>query len=232
SGSQPIDKGALVRVASDWGTTPEEQALRGKVVEYLGAAATIDLSDPSEADYTDATLWAVRTLFGQDLEETYDFVTGLIPDNLGKGKASASAGLVVRNDVRGLADARIDDTVLRVGGALTVSAFETATIRADNLSTVEAKGAAGSPNFNGVIAANPVLSGANPGVEDSDIVTRTGDVELEAQNISSSEATTTSSVKAKGVNVGITLAFNTVGYESQNLLFDLADTLFGLGIAD
>ena len=135
----------------------------------------------------------------------------------------------------GGAQAYVDDSVLRIGGGLTIAALETATIRATDLSTVVSSGGSKLGNsiaVNGLIASNLVLSEANAFISDSDVLTRGGDIVLDAQNTSTISAEITSDTRSKGVSIGVTLAFNTIGYQAQNILFDLVDSLFGTELAD
>ena len=62
-------------------------------------------------------------------------------------------------------------------------------------------------------------------------MTAGGDVAVTAQNTSSITATIDSETSSNGVSVGVVLAFNTVGVESQNVLFNIADAILGLDLA-
>jgi hypothetical protein len=118
---------------------------------------------------------------------------------------------------------------------LTLTALETATIRAVDLSTVVSAGGAKAGNsiaVNGLIASNLVLSRAQAYITASEIVTRSGDVGLDAQNTSTIVAQITSDTRSKGIGIGVTLAFNTIGIRAQNLFYDTVDALFGTGLAD
>jgi hypothetical protein len=152
--------------------------------------------------------------------------------------AIAVGALIVRNDVRSTVDAFIDNADVDAAGTVTVSASETATIRATTDSSVESDGGSifgggTSLAVNGVIASNAVLSSAEATIVDSDITTTAGgDVDVTADNASIIAAEVTSSTKAFGPAVGVTLAFNAIGMDTQNFLFDTVDALLGTSIGD
>jgi hypothetical protein len=228
SGSQPLSKGALVRVADDYADADAQ----GKVYRYINETpATLDLGTQSYS--TDDTNWKESVV--DDLFDFLNDTLGLSSLNISGDAANAFGGLIVRNDVRGGAQASVEDSELTAGGALTVAALESATIEATNVSTVQSAGGTKqgkSIAVNGLIAHNLVLSEALAQINDSDVTTLAGGVTVEAENTSTITASTTSDTKSKGVSVGVTLAFNTIGIESQNLFFDTVDALFGAQIAD
>ena len=81
--------------------------------------------------------------------------------------------------------------------------------------------------INGTIATNIVQSSAVATIENSD-VTSSGDVDVSAQNVSSIAADTASSAYSSGGDtVGVTLAFNTIGWKATNFLFNGVDALLG-----
>ncbi|MBD3646328.1 MAG: hypothetical protein HUJ31_02490, partial [Pseudomonadales bacterium] len=95
---------------------------------------------------------------------------------------------------------------------------------------------------NGIIATNVVLSEAKAELLDSDVIDAT-DVDVTADNeatvnaqtvnVSTATASKAKTKKGSGGNgssadaIGITLAFNSVGWNSQNILFNTVDTLIG-----
>ena len=82
---------------------------------------------------------------------------------------------------------------------------------------------------NGTIATNTVLSDARAYVVDSEVTTRgavsKGDLGIDAKNTSWINANVLSATSAGETGVGVTLAFNTVGWAPQNLLFNTIDAL-------
>ncbi|MBE9183045.1 hypothetical protein IQ268_31410, partial [Oculatella sp. LEGE 06141] len=149
-----------------------------------------------------------------------------------------ASGLISLNDVRGGASAFINSATVTSGGSLQVSALESATISALMDSTTTASsgtpfGKGTSLAVNGTIATNTILSTANAYITNSDITTtNAGNVTLNAQNLSAITADITSNVTSGGISVGVTLAFNTIGWEGQNFLFNAIDTLFGTSIGN
>jgi hypothetical protein len=62
------------------------------------------------------------------------------------------------------------------------------------------------------------------------LTTTAGDVVLDARNTSQIDATLLSSTTTGDTGVGVVLAFNTIGWATQNLLFNTLDALLGTGI--
>jgi hypothetical protein len=79
---------------------------------------------------------------------------------------------------------------------------------------------------NGLIANNLVLSSATAAVTES-LVESGGSVSVNADNASEILAENTASITSGGTAVGVTLAFNTVGWEPQNIFSKAADALLG-----
>ena len=76
----------------------------------------------------------------------------------------------------------------------------------------------------GIAATNVVLSGSSARIEASD-VSAVVDVIVDADNISQIDAFTKSLADTEGDSYSFLLAFNTVGYRPQNLLFNTVDAL-------
>ncbi len=92
---------------------------------------------------------------------------------------------------------------------------------------------------NGTIATNLILGNSSAFVTGSQITTgdttpddlnKVGNVNVIAQNTSNIDSTVQNTTKSGDTAVGITLAFNTVGWESQNVLFNAVDALLGTQI--
>ena len=151
-------------------------------------------------------------------------------------RATAVSGLVSLNDVRGGATADIvGGRVLVTGGNLTLAATEGATITATLSSEAEAIAASfqggKSLAVNGVIATNTILGGAEAYAQNSSLTTITsGNIDVGATNTMSVHAMINNTTISNGISVGVTLAFNTIGIESQNFLFNTLDALFGTNL--
>ena len=170
------------------------------------------------------------------LSSTYDDLSALGLTNLSSADATAASGLASRNDVRGGAFASITNMTIDADGDVAVTALETATIRAKGDSVAQAKGGSlfdenDNKGMSFQIATNVMLSGARATVTDSVIVAG-GDVTVSAENTSTLEALMTTIVESPQLAIGATLAFNSIGWDSQNILFNLADAVLGLGIGD
>src|SRR6185503_2001064 len=176
----------------------------------------------SNQNYGDLSLW--KPVLG----------TNIVPqgNNVSASDAMALGGLVVRNDVRSDVDAYILNATVS-GGSVSLTALEDAVMRATADSSAEASGGSafgtgGTLAVNATIATNMVLSQADAYILDS-VVTSTGsgDIVLDAQNTSQIDAKTLSSTTSGDGAVGVVLAFNTLGWGSQNVLFRALDALLG-----
>ena len=144
---------------------------------------------------------------------------------------------VTLNDVRGGASASIDDAIVTVdSGDVRVAASEEAVINA--LTDIDVFvggnsviGGGSSIAVGGAIATNVVLSNAIAEITDSDLTTTTsGNVLVDARNLSAIDANIDSDIESNGTSVGVILAFNSIGWESQNFLFNTIDALIGTDI--
>ncbi|KPA11264.1 repeat-containing protein, partial [Candidatus Magnetomorum sp. HK-1] len=219
SGSQTIETGDVVRVASDHGS--------GGVVNgyyrYIGAGSTIDLST---TDFSDKDNW--ERITRTNASET-------IPNigNVTDSDSQAFGGIVVRNDVRSDVESFINNAVVTSAGTLTLIAEASASIKASDESIVTSSGGSAygtgtSQAINGLIATNLVLSKSNAYVTNSSITTTNeGDLKLDAKNTSAINATINSSTSSGDQAIGVVLAFNTIGWEAQNILFRALDALLG-----
>ena len=192
----------------------------GRAYQYMGVETSLDLATQ---DYSDLGYWKIVA------------ETQLIPEenNITPSDSIGVGGIVVRNDLRGSTDAYVDQVSLTVG-TLDISALEEATLKATVDSAVSSSGGSAfgvgtSLAVNGAIATNTVLSQVNAFAANSTITAQVGDVTLDAQNRSSIDAITKSATTSNNIAVGATLAFNTIGWEPQNLLFDSIDALAGYG---
>ncbi len=229
SGTRTLYDGELVRVAD----TYELGGNAGSVYTWVGGD---DLNDTGTSvvlgaeNYADTTRW-LRVYIDEALTflDKYAYAWGGF---LSGGADGQGVGLVfVSNDVRGGVTSAIRNMTVTAPYGVTVTALETATIRANDLSSVVVEATAGWA-FNGMAATNLVLSGATAEVENSEITAAAGDVIVDAENTSTIAAEIISRTQAANAGVGITLAFNSIGWDSQNILFNVADALLGLDIGN
>jgi hypothetical protein len=225
-GDQEIEFGDRVRLTSDYDSS---RGTPDAVYQYLGTTATLNLAD---TDYTDLGLWKPVP------------VSNLVPQgyNVSGSSAIALGGLVVLNEVRSDVQAYVGVNAAEDGAAphaatvtaaaVTVTALENATIFATADSTAAASGGSAFGTgtviaVNGTIATNVVLSQANAYVSGSDITTTAGDLTIQARNNSQIDAQTLSATTSGDTAVGVVLAFNTIGWQAQNVLFNTLDALLG-----
>ncbi len=214
-GVQDIEFGQTVRLSKSHsgGGTP------GSRYRYMGDDASVDLAT---ADYDDKGYWREVSLVR--LIET--------GGNVSESDSMAVGGILTRNDVRSDVDAYLTDAVVTAADQVSVLALENATVRAtvDAVATSSGGSAFGegqSLAVNGVIAVNLVLSDAQAIVTGGSITTTAGDIVVHSENASFLNARNKSSVESGDTGVGVTLAYNTIGYETQDLLTQTFDALLG-----
>jgi pimeloyl-ACP methyl ester carboxylesterase len=231
-GNRQVAFGDQVRLDDDYANGGNG----GGVYRYLGTTADIDLTNE---DYSNLDYWKPVT------------GTEIIPqgNNVSASSAQAIGGLVVRNDVRSDVDAIIKNANIRINdGDLSVVALESAEIvaAADASATASGGSAYGTGTVvavNAVIATNMVLSQADATVSDSRVTVLDtdaidtdvfGNVTVHAGNTSLIDASVLNAVTSGDTAAGVTLAFNTVGWQAENLLFQSLDALLGtdLGTED
>ena len=207
----------------------EEIEIPAGVYKYLGASGNFA---PTTEDYLDLDFWQAETS-----------ASGLIPDigNVTASDAIAVGGMVVRNQVESGAVALVTGATL-TAGSLSVTAKETSTMVAELDSFVESSGGSNTGDGqsvakNGAIATNLVIGSATAEIRSSDITTTgagdsDGSVSVIAENDASMEAIGNSVTLSGDKAFGASLAFNTVGYEPQNLLLATLDALMGTNIGD
>lgn len=171
----------------------------------------------------------------------------MVPEgvNLSSSDAVAIGAIVVRNDARSDVMAKIENAaVTALDGNVSVSATEDTTIIATTDATATASGGSAYGTgmvigASGIVATNMVLSQADAYLDNS-IVTASdaddldadqfGNVIVDAQNTSLIDATVLNSVTSGDTSAGVTLAFNTVGWQAQNILFQALDALISTDI--
>ena len=219
SGTQVLRTGDRVRLGASYAGGGDT----GAVYKYTGSnGVSLDLG------MTNYSTGPWHKITGGD-----DDIADLFPNigNLTASDAEALGGLVVVNDARGGAEAFIRNQHV-TAASIAVSATEDASIRAFVETNVSASGGsafgAGSVlAVNGQIVTNIVLSSADAYVEDSILTTTGGGVSIVAQTTSGIDATLDSALSTGDTGVGITLAFNSIGWKPSNILFNAVDALLG-----
>ena len=200
----------------------EELGTPGRVYQYMGQGGTAeDERDLLAEDYYNLDLW-------KELLVTRVQHGGL---NLTDSDSAALGGTVVRNEVAGAVEAYIEQAEV-AADSVTVVALEEAQARAIVDLTAESSGGSSfgsgeSIAAQGALAVNSVISSTDAFIVDSRVTARDGDVVVEASNESRLFADTRTSLTSEGNTYGFVVAFNTLGYRAQNLLFDSFDALLG-----
>ncbi|MGB3118858.1 MAG: hypothetical protein WBE58_08560, partial [Verrucomicrobiales bacterium] len=228
SGVQTVHLGSGVLVDSEYDPF---QGDRGKIYRYVGL-----LSEPLDLgtiDYKHSADWVLKTT---DNVLTDDFIaifkdSGAEEDDT--QNTTAAGGLIVRNELRGNgARAFVDHANINVS-EVRIAAAEDTTLIAISSGVVESSGDSSIPAVNGVVATNTLQGSAEAYLTNSVLTTTSGDAEVEATNSAKMDATNTTSLTGGGgKSFGLSVAFNKIGYEPQNLLFDAIDALVGTNIVD
>ncbi len=204
----------------------------GNVYEYMGPAGSVNLATQ---DYTDLNLWKPL------------ITTQLVPQglNVTNSDTTAAGVIFVVNDVKSDTKAYVLNAGITVaGGVAAVKALDQATITATNDSTVtnsggSALGDGSESSYNGVVATNLVQNSATAYLQSSPLTVHGSDVAANgnnpavaaitvyASNTSDIEATNSANTGSGGNGRGVVLAFNTLGYQSENFLENALDTLLG-----
>ncbi|MBT7080925.1 MAG: hypothetical protein HN929_05590, partial [Chloroflexi bacterium] len=231
-GSTPLDNSVSLD-EQDYSDTSKWKLLTSKpegLYIYNGPdLASVDLG---QEDFSDTSRWQEMV----SIDPT-QHIPGLSL-NVSDSDSSAFGGLIVRNDVRSKVDAHINKAHVSAAGDISVKAVESAVILSQNDSVVTSSGGSmfgegSSTAVNAMIVSNLVLSGAQAYVTNSDLTAgSSGDVIIEAENTSKIAAKTASTVESNGNSIGVTLAFNTIGWESQNILFNAVDAICGTDIGN
>ncbi|MFZ9627552.1 MAG: hypothetical protein ACO3AD_20015, partial [Burkholderiaceae bacterium] len=240
-GKTPLEGPQLDRVDySDTSTWRKINGIAGKTYVFKGLTASLDLG---VENYEDNSRW-----LGLDLDDFVDTaaaaaeaVGALAGSDKTKdsGGASAFGGLVVRNDVRSDEVSSVQGFEITVTGDVSVTATGSSVILARDTSVVEAQ----ATGVNVVVATNTVLGEGNAWLRNNTVHTtadsdpslkpedrQAGDLKVKADNTAFILAELDSSVKAS-TSVGVVLAFNTIGYAPQNVLFNVLDGVLGTSLA-
>ena len=223
SGTRDLTDGTRVRVASDH--TPSMGA-PGKLYGFVGPSETnVNLANE---DFTNTTRWTLLN------------TTNIIPTgyNVTDSDSEAFGGLVVRNELKSDVDAYLDHVTLSAG-AVDLSAIENATLVAFNESVAKSSGGSAygsgtSLAIGGMIVTNNLLGSSEARVTESALTTTatgtSGDIDVVAKNTATMDATNRTMIQTGDTAGGATLAFNTLGWQPGNLLFDALSSFLSTDI--
>ena len=230
SGTQKLKKGTEVYAA-------------GKVHAYKGTANTPaagDLIDLAAATFTDTVLWTENG-------------TGAPAGNSSAAESKAIGFVFVLNDVNSTTDATIGvaagtgAATIAGGTGISVKASEAGSIDAHTISNLTSSGGAngsgtgsggsstttkgGGLALGGAVDTNIVNGHALATIQGATLSAGTGGILVDANNTTQLNAETlvASSTSGGGTQTaaGLSIAFNSVGYASSNLLFNAVDALIG-----
>ncbi|KMO27897.1 LEPR-XLL domain-containing protein, partial [Methylobacterium aquaticum] len=224
SGTRTVHFGQKIRLGTGWTPTGAGKGEAGAVYQYMGGTplTNVDLGDTTR-DFSDFSLW-------KKLDESNIVPGGTTGSQPKAGRIdSLGLGLVFdRNEVSGKAQALITGAqVVATDSDVTVAAESGATITASDTSTIE-----GGKGFGGVAVTNTVLNGASASIAASTVdggtgLSTGGLVSIQARNTGTIQASATGSVAGETASIGFVLAFNAVGYQQGNILFNAIDTIVG-----
>jgi hypothetical protein len=205
------------------------RAADGTVYAYMGVdGVQRDLADAVQQYADDKALWkplSATNLLNDALQYAALTSLGAVLKKELTGSASAVFGIASFNDVRSGAVAAIDRAAVKATGSVAVRADEASSITATDASHVvpwEGKGA--------IIVTNNLLASADASVQDSTLGTvpaPVGGVLVEAVSEAELTASATSILEGFDKVIGFVLAFNAIGWRTQNLLFNAVDALLG-----
>src|SRR5207253_11150288 len=78
-----------------------------------------------------------------------------------------------------------------------------------------------------LIATNVVQSAADAHITGGSVTNAAGGVTVDARNTATIDASALNAVTTGGTGVGVTLAFNSIGWKPQNILFNTVDAIIG-----
>ena len=223
-------------------TIDDAQVTAGKVVvsaetatnyEVVALVATNYVIGHTTASIINATITAGADGVEVKAVDSSNF-TASSPEEIIDLSNTGLDGLIVLNDVEGTAESYIKDSDVSSVGDLNIKAYQKATITAIVDSQSEAYDVSGTTfALGGVIASNAVQSHANAYVSGGQVSVSGGELIVDARNDAVINAKVDNYVESNGDSVGVTLAFNTVGWKT-NLAFNILDvfTLGALSLGD
>jgi hypothetical protein len=225
SGTQTISNGDLIYIDASL-VSGANSISAGSVYRYLGTGGSKNMSALTYADLSDTSKW-VR------INGNADAVGQLFPSmgNLSASNSRAIGAMVVMNDVKAGATALVDHVGIQAGDDVTVSAVSKAALISRLDATVQSSGGSAwgsgtSLAVNGQIATNLVRNAASASILDS-TVKRAGDIAVTADQGAVLDARVISNTEAGQNGVGVTLAFNSIGWNASNVLYQTLDVLIG-----
>jgi hypothetical protein len=136
------------------------------------------------------------------------------------GAGAVVGALVTRNDVRNDVVALVEDARIQARGDVLIRVMESASIEARLKGEVRSGGASSSTYglaANGMVATNMILSTANAKLLNSTLYSD-GRLDVLADNLAAIVAENRSTMLVNGVAVGVSMAFNTIGWQAQSAL--------------
>ncbi len=229
SGSRVIAAGDKVRLGATY--TGGGQA--GAVYERTGAGGLLDLGTQV---YDVAGGWTKLSATADTLDGLYAGITAFAGLNFTASKARAVGILVLYNDLRSEVHATIDHAVVTAtAGTVTVSALQNALLKVLATVTVSAFGGSsvgtGSEEgtdvyaYTGQLVTNVVLAHTTALLDDSRVTARA--LVVDATSTSGIDARVLTNAASGEDTKAVTIAFNTVGWKTQNLLFNIVDAVLG-----
>ncbi|RPH83063.1 MAG: hypothetical protein EHM77_02370, partial [Planctomycetaceae bacterium] len=203
-------------------------AAAGEIYRFVGSPSQRNLATEN---FLNTSNWAPLA----SLNPT-DAIPGLSL-NISNSNSASFGGLVVRNEVRDRVIAELLNTTATAVGSISVVADERTGIEAQNVSTVTSSGGSAwgsglSLAVNGMIVTNAVLSEAESTVTGGSLTAGgLGKVSVVAENDSRAVVSNLSTTEANGYAIGVTLAFNSIGFLPSNILFNSVDALVGTNLA-
>ena len=216
SGTRTLIIGDQVR-----GGATNPTAAIGAIYRYQGVGGSVNLGTTSFAGGD----WNKLTGGADDPEDLYPGIGNLYPSAV-----RAVGLLIVLNDLRGAVAASVERASIRAA-AVDVRALAETQLRAAMENNVAAAGRAyAGPaavlSVAAQVVTNLVLGSAVATIDDSD-VTATGDVAISAALDTAIDATLVSAATSDTEAYGFLLAFNSIGWKPQNVLFNAIDALLG-----
>jgi hypothetical protein len=218
SGAVTLETGDQVRLGASYA----HGGVGGAVYRYQGTPGA--LLDLGTVDFGGSD-WHHLVGGVDDPESLYPGI-----GNFTNSDARSVGILIVLNDMRSDASAAIANADVTAGGDVSITALQDAMLLADAQTNVSASGGSfyGSGTVlavNGQLVTNAVLSSAQAWLEDAAV--DAGSVAVEALSTTGIDATILSATASGDTGVGITLAFNSIGWKPQNFLFNAADAIVG-----
>ncbi|MEJ8562147.1 LEPR-XLL domain-containing protein [Yoonia sp. GPGPB17] len=248
SGTQDLFKEDVVRIGDAGGPASEI----GKYYKFIGNGIATIAGGNELADFTlspevsisvdlgalvaDGTTVGAQNLldtdYWQEISDNTDLSDVLFPDvgNLADSNSKALGGIIILNDVQGGVSATVDSMTVVAGTGVDVTADANASLLANLISSVESSGGSAwgtgdSIARQGVISTNVARNSAVAEIANSDITANGGDVDVKAMQQTVMDATLNATSNTGDEGVTVTLAFNSLGYNASNVLFNTIEAV-------